>query len=91
MIMVIIMMFLQRPAPLCEQEVVLHEEQVCREVRSQARGTFAFFMMICTMVLLLLMAAMLRMNAKQKVCFLQDHEIWITRLDDNHGCGHENN
>ena len=44
-----------------------------------------------TMVLLLLMAAMLRMNTKQEVCFLQDHEMWTTRLDDNHGCGHENN
>ena len=21
----------------------------------------------------------------------QDHEMWTTRLDDNHGCGHENN
>ena len=21
----------------------------------------------------------------------QDHEMWTTRLDDSHGCGHENN
>ena len=33
-------MILQRPVALREQEVVLHEEQVGREVRSKAGGWF---------------------------------------------------